>query len=174
MQYGLLVILLNIVMLSSLKAQHGGVIFFSSQVKARWDNIGVTNLTMVNMETGTLYHSKYSLFYLPKYGRIENLPIGSYRIYAISIGNMSLNCYDDDKYISDYFGVFNIEEGKTYYFGHIVAIKDYKEKTLVCTIDDYYIPKRLIKKLKRKKLISNEDEIINTYPYKEEKLIIKY
>ena len=67
MQYGLLIILLNIVMLSSLKAQHGGVIFFSSQVKARWDNIGVTYLTMVNMETGTLYHSKYSLFYLPKY-----------------------------------------------------------------------------------------------------------
>jgi hypothetical protein len=171
----LVTLILLVICYSNLTAQDGGDIFFSAQVKDRMIKVGGMYLTMINIKTGKLYDSKKSLCYLPKYGRIENLPSGSYKIYGITIGDMSFNCYGDNKYISDYFGVFNIEEGKTYYFGHINAIKDYKEKTLVCRIDDdIEIPKRLIKKLKKKKMIVNEDEIIKTYPYKEEKLIIKY
>ena len=72
--------------------------------------------------------------------------------------------------IHEYFGILEIKENRSYYLGNFLG--KVGEEGLYYIIKDDAIPKRIVKALRKRKLIDKEEDIIKTYPYNTDTLII--
>lgn len=76
--------------------------------------------------------------------------------------------------IHKYFGYFEFVAGESYYLGSFVGrVRVGKDKPIIYTIEDPEVPDKIIKALRRRKLIEKGEEIIKTYPYQLDSLVIE-
>lgn len=129
-------------------------------------NFGI-DFAIVNIESEIIYYSKRISLFHQNHSIIENLPPGTYRLFLFS---WSSTIESMNNPIHEYFGILEFKENRSYYLGNFLG--KYSEEGLYYIIENTSIPKRITKALRKKKLIDREDEIIKTYPYNADTLII--
>lgn len=128
------------------------------------------DFSLVNLESGKIYYSKVFSFFKQRHSIIENLPAGKYRMYYFqgvpAVEGLSSN-------LQEYFGELDFEPNSAYYLGNFIGrSKVGKNTPLVYTIDKDEIPRKLLKTLKKRKLLVKDEELIRTYPYSADSLVI--
>src|SRR5690554_3765006 len=128
--------------------------------------------SLVNVETGTIYYSELLSVFKQRHSIIENLPPGKYQIFYFG-GSAIVE--SDENPVHQYFGYFEFEAGKSYYLGSFIGkmkIGKYGHRPITYNIKNDEIPKKVMKTLKKRKLIENDEEIRKTYPYNSDTLRI--
>ncbi|MEQ8358824.1 MAG: hypothetical protein RH860_05000 [Cytophagales bacterium] len=138
---------------------------------AMQSGVGIV-ITVKNLESQKSWRSK-SLGLMSQHSLIENLPPGKYMISKIEVPLGDFSYINKSKEMTDYFGIMEFENGKTYYLGNFKGQRKVgRSNVFQMKIEDQSIPVKLIKKLSRKGLVSNGKEIIKTYPYESDALMI--
>jgi hypothetical protein len=142
--------------------------------KVTWGVAGTyygIDFALVNLETNTLYYSKQLSTLKQRHSIIENIPAGKYRIFYFG-GSQALQTTSNK--IHEYFGVLEFETSKSYYLGNFVGRREIgTNEPIVYTVKELEIPEELIKYLLKKQIIGSDEELIKTYPYKADSLIIQ-
>lgn len=130
-------------------------------------NFGI-DFALVNIDSKIIYYSQRISLFHQKHSIIENLPLGTYRLFLFS-WSMALETTKNP--IHDYFGFLEFNENKVYFLGNFVG--KFSEEYLYYILEDSTIPRRVTKALINKSLINSELNIIKTYPYRADTLFIE-
>lgn len=126
--------------------------------------------SLVNVETGTIYYSEVISVFKQRHSIIENLPPGKYQVFYFG-GSAIVESTDNP--VHQYFGYFEFETRKSYYLGNFIGkTKIGRNRPIVYVIESDEIPKKVIKTLKKRKLIEKSEDVLRTYPYNSDTLIV--
>lgn len=122
-----------------------------------------------NIETNKIYTSEVLSFFKQRHSYIENIPAGKYQVVSTEY-NSKKNEEDPE---TVFFGILEFDQNKAYYLGNFIGRRKVgANRAVVYSIEDEVIPEKLIKTLMKRKLIEKDEQIIKTYPYNSDTLII--
>jgi hypothetical protein len=157
---------------SNLYCQNSSAIFISASTKGVLENgIGI-GITLSNIETGIRYTAK-PISILTKHSCIKDIPPGYYLVTEIVIPTGSIIYYSRSDSLIEYFDTLSISSNKAYYLGNFFGVRKIGRKNVFfISLSSNEITQKLQKKLKRKKLISEDTNLIKLFPKSEKRLLI--
>lgn len=130
-------------------------------------SVGI-NIGLVNVATGDYYFSKPLSTFWSKHSFLE-IPEGEYRVFYFH-GVPVLQTADPNA--QEFFGAFNIENGKCYYLGNFLGRWSNHQKGTTFRIKDNSIPPRLIKILIKRRLVDRKENMVKLYPFLKDSLML--
>ncbi|MFB6318642.1 hypothetical protein [Saccharicrinis sp. FJH54] len=129
-------------------------------------------MTLKNIESNESFKSE-SLGPISPHSMFKNLKPGKYVVSKIEIPLGSTTYINQSKEMSDFFGVLEFEQGKAYYLGNFIGNRETgRQNVFHLKLDKPDIHDKLLKKLKKKKIELDKNDLIRTFPYSKNVLTI--